>query len=66
MRIGVQELTPGCDEWCACLFDKFGQPLVSAKSTVSANDAEDKLEEKIRDGIRATEALAPRRDKCWY
>ena len=48
MRINVQELTPGCGEWCACLFDQFGEALFSAKSTVSAKDAEDRLEEELQ------------------
>jgi hypothetical protein len=52
MRIQVQELTPGCGEWCACLFDRFGEPLFSAKSTVSAQEAENRLEDELRSAYR--------------
>jgi hypothetical protein len=48
VRIQVQELTPGCGEWCACLFDRFGQPIHSEKSTKSADDATAKLEDELK------------------
>ena len=47
MRIEIKELTPGCGEWCACLFNQCGQAIISVKSIKSAKDAEDRLEEGI-------------------
>jgi hypothetical protein len=64
MRIGVQELTRGCHEWCACLFDKFGQPILSAKSNVSAEDAENKLEEECQQAMQTMQTVG--RDKAFY
>jgi hypothetical protein len=48
MRIQAQEITPGCGEWCACLFDRFGQPIHSEKSVVSENDALERLEDELK------------------
>jgi hypothetical protein len=53
MRIQVKELTPGCGEWCACLFDRFGQRIHSEKSTKSADDAEEKLEDELNRCVKA-------------
>jgi hypothetical protein len=49
MRIDVNELTPGCGEWCACLFNRYGQPMLSVKSTKSATDAEEQLEDLLQE-----------------
>ena len=48
MRIQVQELTTGCGEWSACLFDRFGQPIHFEKSTQSEDDALHKLEDELK------------------
>lgn len=53
MRIQAQEITPGCGEWCACLFDRFGQPIHFEKSTQSEDDALHKLEDELKRCVNA-------------
>ena len=53
MRIQSQELTPGCGEWSACLFDRFGQPIHAEKSTKSEDDALEKLEDELKRCVNA-------------
>jgi len=48
MRIHTQELTRGCGEWVAVLFDRFGQCIHSQKSTKSKEDALEKLEDELK------------------